>query len=62
MQNFQALGAPHPDPRASSGWGLCPQAPSLRRQGGFALRPPKHPPSLRISGYTPDVIEMLKIM
>ena len=25
MQNFQALGAPPPDPRASGGWELCPQ-------------------------------------
>ena len=27
MQNFQALGAPPPNPRASGGWGLCPQTP-----------------------------------
>ena len=27
MQNFQALGAPPPDPRASGGWGLRPQTP-----------------------------------
>ena len=27
MQNFQAQGAPPPDPRASGGWGLCPQTP-----------------------------------
>ena len=27
MENFQALGAPPPDPRTSSGWGLCPQSP-----------------------------------
>ena len=27
MQNFQALGAPPPDPRASGGWELCPQTP-----------------------------------
>ena len=33
MQNFRALGAPPPDPRASGGWGLCPQTPSLRRLG-----------------------------
>ena len=25
MQNLRALGAPPPDPRASSGWGLRPQ-------------------------------------
>ena len=40
MQNFQALGAPPPDPRASGGWGLCPQTP-------------KTAPPLRISGYAP---------
>ena len=33
MQNFRALGAPPQDPRASCGWGLCPQTPSLRRLG-----------------------------
>ena len=27
MQNFQALGAPPPNPRASGGWGFCPQTP-----------------------------------
>ena len=27
MQNFRALGALPPDPRASGGWGLCPQTP-----------------------------------
>ena len=56
MQNFRALGAPPPDPRASDGWGLCPQAPSLWRleasppdphwplaAGGSAPRPPKQP-------------------
>ena len=34
MQNFQALGAPPPNPRASNGWGLCPQTPSSLRQLG----------------------------
>ena len=43
MQNFRALGALPPDPRASGGWGYCPQNP----------RPPNSPP-LRISGYAPD--------
>ena len=52
MQNFRAQGAPPPDPRASGGWGLCPQTPSLRRLG---LRPQalKTAPPLRISGYAP---------
>ena len=67
MQNFRALGAPPPDPRASGGWGLCPQTPSLRQlgasppdphwppaAGGSAPRPPKQPPPLRISGYAPE--------
>ena len=66
MQNFRALGAPPPHPRASGGWGLCPQTPSLRRlgasppdphwppaAGGSAPRPPKQPPPLPISGYAP---------
>ena len=66
MQNFRALKAEPPDPRASGGWGLCPQTPSLRRlgvspsdphwppaAGGSAPRPPKQPPPLRISGYAP---------
>ena len=39
MQNFRALGAPPPDPRASGGWMLHP--------------PPTQPPQLRISGYVP---------
>ena len=29
MQNFQALGAPPPDPRASGGWGLRLQTNKL---------------------------------
>ena len=41
MQNFRALGAPPPDPRASGGWGLCPQTPNTA-------------PPLRISGYAPE--------
>ena len=57
MQNFRALGAPPPDPRASGGWGLCPQTPCLRQlgasppdphwppaAGGSAPRPPTQPP------------------
>ena len=40
MQNFRALEAKPPDPRASGGWGLCPQTP-------------KTAPPLRISGYAP---------
>ena len=58
MQNFRALGAPAPDPRASGGWRLCPQTPSLRQLG--ASPPDPHwppaagaPPPLRISGYAP---------
>ena len=57
MQNFLVLWALPPDPRASGGWGLCPQAPRLQRlgasppdphwppaSGGSALRLPKQPP------------------
>ena len=29
MQNFQALGAPLPDLRASGGWGRRPQSPKI---------------------------------
>ena len=71
MQNFRALGAPPPDPRASGGWGLCPQAPSLRQlgasppdphwppaAGGSAPDPPNSPPPLRISGYAPGSISV----
>ena len=36
MQNFRALGAPPPDPRASGGWGLCPQ--TTLASGGIGLR------------------------
>ena len=43
MRNFQALGAPPPDPRASGGWGLCPQTP-------------KTAPQLRISSYAPAAL------
>ena len=44
MQNFRALGAPPPDPRASGGWGLCPQTPSLRRLGASPPDPQNSPP------------------
>ena len=42
MQNFRALGALPLDPRASGGWGLCPQTPSLRQLGAS-------PPDLQFS-------------
>ena len=29
MQNFQALGDPPPEPRASGGWGKIPQTPNI---------------------------------
>ena len=48
MQNFQALGAPPPDPCASGGWGLCPQTP-------------KTAPQLRISGYAPATLCTINI-
>ena len=75
MQNFRALGAPPPHPRASGGWGLCPQTPSLRRlgasppdphwppaAGGSAPRPPKQPPPLPISGYAPGCNEVISCL
>ena len=43
MQNFRALGAPPPGPRASGGWGLCPRTPSLRRLGALPQDPHWHP-------------------
>ena len=51
MQNFRALGAPPPDPRASGGWGLCPQIPIGLRQLG--AQTPETAPPVRISGYAP---------
>ena len=36
---FSRAGGSPPDPRASGGWGLCPQTPSLRRLGAK----PSHP-------------------
>ena len=55
-QNFRALGAPPPDPRASGGF-----APKPPASGGWGLRPqtPKQPPPLRISGYAPGYTSFL---
>ena len=56
MPNFRALGAPPPDPRASGGWGLCPQTPSLRQLG--AKPPDPHwPPAA--GGSAPPLCEFL---
>ena len=44
MQNFRALGAPLPDPRASGGWGIRPQTPSFRQLGAWP--PDPHWPSV----------------
>ena len=55
MQNFQALGAPPPNPRASGVWGL--QTPnSLQRLGAPPPDPQKQPSQLRISGYVPTTL------
>ena len=51
MQNFQALGALLPHPRASGGWGLCPQTPSLWQLEAPPPDPQISSPLLRISGY-----------
>ena len=72
MQNFRAPMADFQkqifEPRASGGWGLCPQTPSLQQLslrpqppltfGGWRLRPQtqKLAPTLRISGYAPGSI------
>ena len=46
MQNFQALGAPPPDPRTSDCWRLCPQTPnSLWRLGAPPPDPQDSPPN-----------------
>ena len=37
MQNFKALGALPPDPRASGGWSFAPRPPIA--SGGWGLRP-----------------------
>ena len=44
MQNFQALGAPPPDPRASGGWGLCPQTPNCLWRLGASPPDPQNSP------------------
>ena len=45
MQNFRALGAQPPDPRASGGWGLRSQTPiGLRRLGALPPDPQTAPP------------------
>ena len=53
MQNIRALGAPPPDPRASGGWELCPQTPSLCR---LEASPPDHhwPPAAEGSAPRPQ--------
>ena len=57
MQNFQALGTPPPDPRVSSGWGLCPQTPnSLWRLGAQPPDPQDSPSESRISSYAPATL------
>ena len=42
MQNFRALRAPPPDPRASGGWELFSQTPISLRRLGFPPPDPKH--------------------
>ena len=54
MQNFRALGAESPDPRASGGWGLRPPDPHWPPAAGGSA--PRQPPPLRISGYAPDSV------
>ena len=50
---FERWGPPTPGPRASGGWGLCPQTPiGLRRLRAPPPDPPKNP-TLQISVYAP---------
>ena len=51
MQNFRALGAPPPHPRAFGGWGLRPQTPkSAPPIANFWLRAcPRPQPMIRLS-------------
>ena len=47
MQNFRALGAPPPHPRASGGWGFAPKPPApigLRRLRAPPQDPKNSPP------------------
>ena len=53
MQNFRALEAPPPDPRASGSWGLRPLPPLASGDWGTHPQTPKTDPTLRISGYAP---------
>ena len=68
---FSSAGGSASRPRASGGWGLCPQTPSLLLLGASppdphwppaagvsAPRPPKTAPPLRISGYAPDIRQL----
>ena len=43
MQNFLALGALPPDPRASGGWGFCPQTPKTAPHCEFLATRPATP-------------------
>ena len=52
FKNFQVLDALPPDPRASSGWGLCSQTPNSHRRLGAV--PPD--PQMRIFGYAPATL------
>ena len=45
-QNFRALGAPPPNPRASGGWGLCPKTPIGRRRLGDPPPDPQNSPPI----------------
>ena len=60
MQNIRALGAPPSDPRASGGWGLCPQTPSLWQ---LEASPPDHhwPPAVEGSAPRPQYSPPLPI-
>ena len=52
---FCVLRGPPPNPRASSGWGLCPQTPILRQLGASPPGSQKGRSPLRNSGFGPGV-------
>ena len=49
---FSSAWAPPPDPRASGGWGLCPQAPPA--SGSWGLRPQTPIALRRLGAPVPD--------
>ena len=61
MQNFRALGASLPEPRASGGWGLCFLTQQPPVAGGFAITPPLASGGLGLRPQTPQIAIPLRI-